>query len=471
MPIGTRREREDWRNKDIEDRASLIIDPGPRSVAGELQHARFDSGRFRGRQVALGDLRTDTDGRLLVLGGFGVSASLNPGQPITHYANNDRWHDDVSDGPVTATVTMKSGRAVEVRPAWVVVAPPDFAPSVTSLVTLYDVATDVALRQSIGPVPDAPGTRPSFTRHVAPIFERLAGLEWVQLGARGAGERWRDFTDLARLAAADAQTRGAIVARFRDPSLPAKSPEAVQQATAAFLPALSGDSGDAKPGNPELWLAITRTQYDTLCKWRDGSFEPDWTASTPAPPRKITPHGLDRAALEACSGGPFYPGIEGSWLLRNRQAYAEPFRLTHGLLRPGDVTRRMACPWQADFFQCASTWWPTQRPDEVLTLDAYRRLRDLEEALARQTLGHGDRRALEMERDEFITARASWARGLPDEPFEGDVAMIEKWAQHGFVVSTDQDGEAFTLPDGRAARVETERGRMMDCRGPSIFIS
>ena len=468
-PIGKRREREDWRNKDIEDRASLIIDPGPRSIAGPLQEARFDGGRFRGKEVALGNLRMDAEGHLLVLGGFGVSAASNPGQPITHYANNDRWHDDVSDGPVTATVTLKSGRAVEVRPAWVVVGPPDFAPSVTSLVTLYDVAADVALHHGIGSVPDAPGTRPSFTRHVAPIFERLSGLEWVQLGARGAGARWRDFADLSQLAAADAQTRKAIVELFRDPNLPANSPEAKRQATSAFLPVLSGNSGDAKPGDPELWLAITRTQYDTLCKWRDGNFEPDWTGSIPAPPRKITPQGLDRAALEACTGGPFYPGIEGSWVLRNRQAYAEPFRLAHGLLRPGDVSRRMACPWQADFFECASTWWPTQRPDQVLTLDAYRRLRDLEEALARQNLGRGDRRALEMERDELMGARASWARGLPDKSYAGDVAMIEKWAQHGFVVSTDQDGEAFTLPDGRAARVETERGRYDGLSWPEYF--
>jgi hypothetical protein len=112
------------------------------------------------------------------------------------------------------------------------------------------------------------------------------------MGPAGCTRRGRalgDFADLTRLAAADAQTRKAIVELFRDPNLPANSPEAKRQATSAFLPVLSGDSGDAKPGDPELWLAITRTQYDTLCKWRDGNFEPDWTGSIPAPPRKITP--------------------------------------------------------------------------------------------------------------------------------------------------------------------------------------
>jgi hypothetical protein len=467
--IGKAGEREFWRNKDIEDRESLIIDPGPRSVAGAHQHARFDSGRFRGSQVMLGDLRTDTEGRLLVLGGFGVSASPNPGQPITDYANNDLWHDDVSDGPVTAKATLKSGRTIDVRPAWVVIAPPDFAPSVTGVVTLYDVATDVALRHGFGSVPDAPGDRPSFTRHVAPIFERLSGLEWVQQGARGAGASASDFADIDRLAAADADTRKALVERFRNPNLPADSEEAKRQATPEFLPALSGDSGDAAIGDPQLWLTVTRTQYDTLCKWRDGNFEQDWTGSFPRPRREITPQGLDRAALEACSGGPFYPGIEGGWLLRNAAAYAEPFRLTHDRLRPGYVTRRMACPWQADFFECNSDWWPTQRPDEVLTLEAYRRLRDVEEELARRNVDAGRRKALQIERQELMAARASWARGLPPRKFEGDVAMIEKWAQHGFVVSADQDGEAFTLPDGRPARVETERGRYDGLPWPEYF--
>ena len=31
----------------------------------------------------------------------------------------------------------------------------------------------------------------------------------------------------------------------------------------------------------------------------------------------MTPEGLDRAALENSVGGPFYPGIEVSWLVRD----------------------------------------------------------------------------------------------------------------------------------------------------------
>jgi hypothetical protein len=54
-------------------RRQLIIDPGPRSITGRSAKGstyRFDSGTFMGTKVPLGELRTDDQGRLLVLGGF-----------------------------------------------------------------------------------------------------------------------------------------------------------------------------------------------------------------------------------------------------------------------------------------------------------------------------------------------------------------------------------------------------------------
>jgi hypothetical protein len=43
-------------------------------------------------------------------------------------------------------------------------------------------------------------------------------------------------------------------------------------------------------------------------------------------------------------------------------------------LEPGDLTKRMAMPWQADFHDCAKggqnvPWWPGQRPDDVMLAD------------------------------------------------------------------------------------------------------
>src|SRR5215207_3579039 len=105
--------RSDRRNEAITDRASLRIDPGPRSLGGASANAdgadaraRFDGGRFLGINVPLGELRTDEAGRLLVFGGKGESAPAIPSTVAMTFANNDLWYDDTSDGPVDATVRI-----------------------------------------------------------------------------------------------------------------------------------------------------------------------------------------------------------------------------------------------------------------------------------------------------------------------------------------------------------------------------
>src|SRR5205809_1133760 len=54
------------RNGSIVNRASLVIDPGSRSVNGPNRMARFYTGKFLGVKVPLGEIRTDSRGRLLV---------------------------------------------------------------------------------------------------------------------------------------------------------------------------------------------------------------------------------------------------------------------------------------------------------------------------------------------------------------------------------------------------------------------
>lgn len=117
------------RNQDTlgEDRAALVIDPGPRSITGrDASGVFFDSGEFMDKKVPLGELRTDDRGRLLVLGGFGHSASKGNAQATT-FANNDGWHDDTSDSPVRATVRV-GGEEFEAEPAMVAVTPPNYGP-------------------------------------------------------------------------------------------------------------------------------------------------------------------------------------------------------------------------------------------------------------------------------------------------------------------------------------------------------
>ena len=76
---------------------------------------RFDDGSFMGSPVYLGEIKTDQEGRLVVLGGHGVSRSSDGSLAIT-FANNEGWHDDVSDGPVTAEVTL-NGRSARSCPS------------------------------------------------------------------------------------------------------------------------------------------------------------------------------------------------------------------------------------------------------------------------------------------------------------------------------------------------------------------
>ena len=173
----------DPRNVGITDRDSLIIrGPQPATIAGTAQPAREVEGTVLGKEVFLGELRTDGDGHLIVLGGRGASGSVPPGLPLETFISSDRWHDDVSDGPVTATVTLPGQTPAVVREqAWVVVAPPDFAPPVGPIVSLYDIAFQAAIYKGAL----QPEVRPSFARHIKPMIERRRICAGLTTGTTG----------------------------------------------------------------------------------------------------------------------------------------------------------------------------------------------------------------------------------------------------------------------------------------------
>src|SRR5215217_1624007 len=59
-----------WRNERVDDRSKLIIDAGPQKISGVGQDMKPLRGRFMDAIcVPLGDLLTDSAGRLIVLGG------------------------------------------------------------------------------------------------------------------------------------------------------------------------------------------------------------------------------------------------------------------------------------------------------------------------------------------------------------------------------------------------------------------
>jgi len=398
--------RKELRNGSVTDRGSLMITPGPRSVTGPNQSAIFDTGKFLNAAVPLGDINTDAQGRLLVLGGFGRSGSPE-GREIdeNEFANNDGWHDDVSDGPVTATVTLKKeGTTVEAVGAWVICAVPKYAPPLYNVITLYDVLLQVAV-DKLGLKPPA---KPSFTNDIYPLFKRAMLMRWVSAMVAHPSSHVDEqpmhmahHGDVAGPAHATlaavipppgpASARAAIFAKMRDPAIPRQN-----LSGEADMPMIHSDYYPKESNQP-----LTDLQYENLKKWKNGNFINDWSGP-PAVSRTITPEGLDRAGLETCVGGAFYPGIEASWMMRDTFAYSEPFRLSHENLAAGDITKQMAVPWQADFSDCKQegelAWWPAQRPDDVFP--------------------------------DGQVKQVPWTRGLVSSMAE----MVQNWHRLGFVV-------------------------------------
>lgn len=323
LPIGPPR------NPDIADRDSLTINGGTRVVAGALQApAAFDAGSFLGTPVYLGEALTDRAGRLIVVGGRGVSRGIPaaPGQAVPllkSFSNNDRWHDDVSDGPVTAKVTIPGQAPVDAIPAWVICGPPDFAPAVGSPATVYDLVTQAAISRGWATIPQMP----SFKDDVLPILQRSRTLQWVDDWAH-----WGEISD-----------KWAALSR---PDNHGDRLTAYQQITETTLHDYQ---------LPQYLIEI-------LTGWRDGNFVDDYAG----PDRPLSrPQMLDRAALEPCVGTSFYPGIEAGFLMADPALYMERGRLSHQQVTAGQLTGQMALPWQADFNDCAEDWWPSQRPVEI----------------------------------------------------------------------------------------------------------
>jgi hypothetical protein len=316
-----------------EDSAARLIDPGSRTIAGpNAAGAKFDTGEFLGRRVPLGELRTDREQRLLVLGGFGFSSSPT-NSALPSFYTNPNWHDDVSDGPVTARIRMPDGSMIDdIAPAWVLVAPPDLAPEIQGVVTLYDVLLDLAVSHLQVPPPD----QVSFTQHIFPLLHRTRDLQWVN-----DDPNWSSVSD--------------DWAALGDPATGSRD---LRRANAALVREIESILSRYR---------LTNLQKAMLEKWEAGTFLADWKG-VPSPGGEITAGGLTRAALDTTVGQGFFPGIEGGILLRDPTVYGRPFefRFAPGELAPGDVTALMAVPWQADFYDCSGGWWPSQRPDVVL---------------------------------------------------------------------------------------------------------
>jgi L-lysine 6-oxidase len=379
------------------DRRDLIIDPGPRSLSAPGTRAEFSQdsippgykfGRFPSPNPAqglsittLGSILLDPNGRLVVLGGFGRAGGNDA---ITSFAGADSWHDDIADGPVHCKLTLNDGSTCALD-AWVIVGSPKFAPELVNIVTLDDILFDVAVRHlKLAPdiydklrFPTSGGWNPeykaSFHRDIKPIMDRPAAYQWVAntpTMTSFSSPRFNpeDATE------ANANARKTYFSYWRKSGTTEVDPKGQENtlATDSGVPMMPLNSGSNSVTNDliDKFLTLTPTQYFLLGQWAAGQFD-----LRNGDDIKLDP--LDRASVGNAVGSPMCPGIEVTWSLRNPAIYSGPYRIkpahdetyyaknglstdvdecAGGGCEPGDLTKRMAIPWQSDFFQCTAQY-------------------------------------------------------------------------------------------------------------------
>ncbi len=448
-----------------DDRYKLIIDPGGRTLVGPNQSADFSRNPQTQYRMtfppqglkpdlneinSLGEIHTDSEGRLIVVGGLGHSGSTDMKPVIPAYANNDNWFDDTSDGPVTATVKLDDEN-IEVVPAWVVVTPPAYAPQLLNLVTLYDTMFDVAVRQ-MGYRQDGDNYiykngfwnqdyQPDFQMEIQPILKRASLFPWV--AAMPPKPHTFDYHLLGNPDKRYNSMRQYFFSQVRPPNMnnTLKSPTTGYP----MMPYLAGDDATGASQKSAKFLTLTQTQYFLLEQWAKGKFTNNGTDPNEDPGKQLT-----RATLENCVGGAFSPGIEMTWISRNPKIYLEPFRIKHKKmdlmqdrlhldmnledgLEPGDISKFMALPWQADFNQCSSQpldgrfvwWWPAQRPEFVY-------LAPPEPKPKKPLLGEPPSEKIKNEQVPWVGT--DYDQQAPDYIlFADNLEMVQKWHKLGFV--------------------------------------
>lgn len=424
------------------NRQTLITDPGPRTVdapgdwveldaasaPSSYRHVSFPpSTNVPYAVTTLGRVKMTEKGELLVLGGYG-----NAGGPansnIVSFAGADGWYDDVGDGPITAEIEAEDGTSHKLS-AWVVSGAPKLAPELVNIASLADTFIDVGVRL-MGLCPGLFDVKTQtycdtyqacWERDILPIFTAMKEYRWVANVDAMVSIATPGF-DLADMSKQNQENRMAVFSMFRNPgSGKTTPPELTSQHQQAFaengFPLMPMNSGDNSIRNffVEKFMALTPTQYHLLRQWAHGhcvfrrddrKAGSDWNSWA---------NPLDIATAGNAVGEPMAPGIEVTWTMRNPAVLVDgdPFRIkarvadyaAAGLspdrdetidttgCEPGDLTKRMATPWQADFYDCSvqdvnftnpktnktvstasaiplapvflAYWWPAQSPYNV----------------------------------------------------------------------------------------------------------
>lgn len=480
-------------------RGALAIDPGPCKIQGlNMNDSSYSMvGNFQGTQVYLGELRTDSVGRLLVLPGFGKSASpankpvYRPEVP-TSFNNAAGWYDDIADGPVHAKVVLED-KVFSADPAWVASAPPNYGQNLVGWRTMDDLMRAVWTDCGMLQLPK----RVEFQRDVLPVLARLNELQWVNKGffaSFGAGSPF-DFSDvelLKKLSIAPlsslypdpyAELRRTVYHNFRGTDSVVISDGTNGKAVNSQIsqwPMMYGDLYGETVGAGEnaasTYLTLPPYFDYVLTCWVNGNFVSDFNPEAKncddieQVPLQEQPDMLDRANMHFCLADAFHPGCELTWPMRHASMYRAPYRIreraegkaqpSYGSMLdqnkvlavggplyeqgPGDLTRWMALPWQGDTAFCRSgydsdydpfmpTYWPARVPNNVLTLSDYNILAD-------------KKQPMELRIAAFRN-RPSWFRQLPSGAVDAMDYMVAHFNEMGILEAKDRPDDLDWLPE------------------------
>lgn len=275
-------------------------------------------GKYKETSVYLGSINTDSKGNLIVAGGKGISQG--PYIPNMNFYYSPDWFDDTSDGYIKATIFFEDGSKINAEGSWFIVAPPDFAPSVKSVVTLYDILRNLEVNNGRIVV-----DRFEFFRDILPMINRFKEHQWVENG---------DF----EINYSVAELRNSSYENFSIRSEVYQKILTIQNLQK---------------------FSLTDFQLEALNSYMYGDFITAEDQELPIADK------LTKTVLDTTVGQAFYPGIELGILSENDTIYAEPFRFNQSKILPGELTALMALPWQADFLKCSNGWWPSQRPNKI----------------------------------------------------------------------------------------------------------
>lgn len=472
-------------------RKTLEITPSAKKISGKNQSdVYFDDGKFKNVSVELGELLTDSEGRLLVLGGHGISASPS-GAPLLltdaqgheiNFNNSVDWYDDTSDGPVSAEVTL-FGKNIPVVDAWVAIGPPDYAPGIVPFRSMYDM-----IKSSTQDIDQDT----SYTNDIVPLLFNLSNLQWVNIGFAqvfGPGGSFPIDSKLIKTLATSGSDleRFEVFEKFRAPD-----EDRVDGGDDMKWPQLYGDAFEGDLIDEiGILLPVSPESYEHLVNFVNGDFINDLnyedvfdnvmfpTEFNAQPvddlPTSMQPGVLDKGPLSYCCADAFHPGCELTWPMRHASLYSDFLRIKrrekddqeenyghiltpeialsdNGPLHaqaPGGLTRWMAIPWQGDTARCRSgydkefhpylpSFWPAKVPNEVLSEANY-------------DIYFDDRpdNSAEQRKKAFQT-RDYWQRGFLLEGLSNEAVMqatVERFDELGIVQRCPASNEDKGLID------------------------